>query len=81
MRDGFNPKSTFAAADKAELDALVGKRAKAIAGNSRGSVAAFKELYNLSQERRPINDSLAEELQREYPDISDTAERLSGFGS
>ncbi len=72
--------ATEAAADNAALDALVAERAAAIASNSAPAVAAFKELYGVAQQRMTMADALAEELQRDYPDIRDTAERLGGFG-
>jgi enoyl-CoA hydratase/carnithine racemase len=69
-----------AAADKDALDTLVAECAAAIARNSRPTVAAVKDLYALSQENLPMEEALAAELAREYPDINDTQERLSGFG-
>lgn len=66
--------------DKDALDGLVARRAAEIVANSPGSIAAFKDLYNLAQENRGISDALVEELRREYAGIDDTAERLSAFG-
>lgn len=68
-----------AVADKDELDQLVAKRAAQIAGNSRAAVAAMKDLYALSQEQQPIETAVSKELEREYPDILDSVERLSQF--
>ncbi len=69
-----------AAADKAALDTLVADCAAAIARNSRPTVAAVKDLYALAQENLPMEEALTAELEREYPGIDDTQERLAGFG-
>jgi enoyl-CoA hydratase/carnithine racemase len=66
-------------AGEAELDELVATRAAQIAGNSRAAVAAMKDLYNLAQQGLAIEEALVKELDREYIDILDTAERLAGF--
>lgn len=68
-----------AAADKDALDALVAQRARAIAANSRATVAAVKDLYGLAQSGRGILDALDEERARDYPAIRDTEGRLAGF--
>ena len=68
-----------AVADKEALDSLVDKRAEQIGRNSQAAVAAFKDLYNLAQSRKDMMQALEEELEREYPDITDTQERLAGF--
>jgi len=65
--------------DKDALDALVDERASAIAANSRPAVAAMKRLYALAQEGRDIEEGLQAELALEFPDITDTSERLAGF--
>ena len=67
-----------AAADEAALDALVAARAGMIASNSAGAVAAYKDLYALAAERRPLGEAVEEEVRRAY-DIQDTAERLAAF--
>ena len=64
--------------DEAALDALTAERAAMIAENSPGAVAAYKDLYALAAERRPLADALEEEVRRQY-DIQDTADRLAGF--
>ena len=64
--------------DEAALDALTAERAAAIAANSAGAVAAYKDLYALAAERRPLAEALEEEVRRQYA-ISDTAERLAQF--
>ena len=64
--------------DEAALAALTSERAAQIAANSPGAVAAYKDLYALATERRPLADAVREEVARQY-DISDTAERLAAF--
>lgn len=68
-----------AAADKDALDALVAERCAQIAGNSPGAIAAIKDLYRVADAQLGIEESLAEERRRKY-EISDSAERLAGFG-
>lgn len=70
-----------AVADKAALDATVAARAKEIASASRGAVSAYKKLYRVHEENRALEDALAEEIARDFPEIDDTAERLKGFGA
>ena len=65
--------------DKDALDALVADRANSIAGNSRAAVSAMKTLYGLAQEGHSMNEGLERELSLEFPEIADTAERLSEF--
>lgn len=66
--------------DKAALDALVEARAVEIAKASRGAVSAYKKLYALHEEMRPLEESLATEVELDFPEIDDTAARLKGFG-
>ncbi len=61
----------------AELDAVVDELASAIAGNSAGSLAAYKDLYAAS-EQMGLTDGLAYEAATAYS-ISDTDERLASF--
>lgn len=61
----------------AELDGEVGELAEAIAANSAGSLAAYKDLYAAS-ERMGVADGLAYEAATVYP-INDTDERLASF--
>jgi enoyl-CoA hydratase len=68
-----------AVAGQAELDELVATRVAQIADNSRAAVAAMKDLYRLSQQGHAIEDALVKELDAEYTDILDTAERLAEF--
>lgn len=65
--------------DAAALDALVAERAASIAANSRPAVTAMKRLYALAQEARALEDGLEAELALEFPEITDTSERLAGF--
>jgi len=58
---------------------LVAQRAEAIVANSATAVAAIKDLYNISQQGHAMQDALEAELAREYPQITDTSERLAGF--
>ncbi|MEM9706022.1 MAG: enoyl-CoA hydratase/isomerase family protein [Pseudomonadota bacterium] len=62
------------------LDEMVLARAKAIAGASPGAVSAYKDLYRLHEENRALEDALAREVAREYPQITDTEDRLKAFG-
>lgn len=66
--------------DKAALDAHAAMRAREIASASRGAVSAYKKLYALHEEFLPLEEALATELELEFPEIDDTAERLKGFG-
>lgn len=66
--------------DKAALDAHVDACAGAIASASRGAVSAYKKLYALAEESRPLEEALATEVELDFPEIDDTAERLKGFG-
>jgi enoyl-CoA hydratase/carnithine racemase len=61
----------------AELDDAVAELAEAVAANSAGSVAAYKDLYRHALDAGQ-SDGLAYEADATYP-ISDTAERLAGF--
>lgn len=66
-------------ADKETLDRETAERAGAIAEASHGAIAAYKDLYRLHEENPPLEDALDEEVAREYPAITDTANRLKGF--
>ena len=68
-----------AVAGQVELDELVATRVAQIADNSRAAVASMKDLYRLSQQGHAIEDALVKELDAEYTDILDTAERLAEF--
>ena len=70
-----------AAPDKSALDALAMTRAGEIAKASRGAVSAYKKLYRVHEENRGLEDALAEEIARDFPEITDTVERLKGFGA
>ena len=64
-------------ASPSELDAAVTELAGAIAANSAGSLAAYKDLYAAS-EQMGVADGLAYEAATVYP-IDDTDERLASF--
>ena len=61
------------------LDELVAQRAADIVANSSSAVAAIKDLYNISRQGHGMSDELEAELAQEYPQITDTSERLAGF--
>ena len=63
------------------LDEGAAKCASDIAKASRGAVSAYKKLYRVHEENRALEDALAEEVRRDFPEITDTAERLKAFGS
>ena len=65
--------------DLDSLDQLVRERVSQIGANSQAAVGAFKDLYNLAQERLPMGEALTAELDQEYPDITDTNDRIAGF--
>jgi enoyl-CoA hydratase/carnithine racemase len=65
---------------RAALDALTTERAGQIASASRGAVSAYKKLYAVHEEYRPLEDALAEEVRRDFPEITDTVDRLKAFG-
>jgi enoyl-CoA hydratase/carnithine racemase len=62
-----------------ELDDAVDGLVRDLLANSPGSLAACKDLY-LQTLERPLSDGLTYEAATVYQ-ISDTAERLAGFGS
>lgn len=66
--------------DRAALEAHVEAIAAEIAAASRGAVSAYKKLYALHEESRPIEEALATEVELDFPEIDDTAARLKGFG-
>jgi len=65
---------------KEQLDDETARRATMIGEASPGAIAAYKDLYRVHEENRPLEDALDEEVRREYPAITDTADRLKGFG-
>jgi enoyl-CoA hydratase/carnithine racemase len=68
-----------ALADRNALDARVNACAAEIAAASPGAVSAYKKLYALHEELRPLEEALATEVELEFPEIEDTADRLKGF--
>jgi enoyl-CoA hydratase/carnithine racemase len=71
--------ANMAADDEASLDALVAKRCAQIVQNSPAAISAIKDLYRVAEAGMGIEEAIGEEAKRSYPDIADTAERLSGF--
>jgi enoyl-CoA hydratase/carnithine racemase len=69
-----------ALADNQALDVHVAMRAREIAAGSRGAVGAYKKLYALHEENRPLEEALAIEAELDFPEIDDTAARLGKFG-
>ncbi|WP_428410550.1 enoyl-CoA hydratase/isomerase family protein [Hyphococcus sp.] len=65
--------------DKDALDAETAACAAAIAAASTGAIAAYKDLYRFAEENPALEDALAEEQRRDYPQITDTMDRLKGF--
>ena len=76
-REAFDMGLAIRCVPLAELDAAVEEFVTAIVANSRGSIAAYKDLYRASQ-GRSLYDGLEYEFGTDYP-ISDTVERLSAF--
>lgn len=65
--------------DKEALDKAVEACAEQIASNSTGAIEAYKDLYALAGENRPLETAIPEALSRHYPEITDAKERLAGF--
>ncbi len=65
------------AVPRAELDRRVDELAAAIADNSPGSIAAYKDLYRAS-ENKGLDDGLAYETATHY-EVADVKERMAGF--
>ena len=65
--------------NKDDLDNLVKNISSRISSNSKESVKAFKDLYNLSQDGLGMDDALKAEFKKDFPYIKDTKERLSEF--
>ena len=68
-----------ASEDLNSLNELVQERVNQIVTNSQAAVAAFKDLYNLAQQCLAMDEALMAEVDREYPNIADTNDRLAGF--
>ena len=69
-----------AAFDSVEsLDAALSDTCARIAANSRGAVAAMKDLYRVAEAEMGVIAGLDEETARVYPEILDSDERLAGF--
>jgi enoyl-CoA hydratase/carnithine racemase len=65
--------------DLETLNAETARRAKSIAEASPGAIAAYKDLYRLAEENPALEEALSEEQRRDYPQITDTMDRLKGF--
>lgn len=65
------------ACPRAELDAVTADVAARVAANSRGALAAYKDLYRAA-ERLPLPAGLDYEAAAEYP-IGDTEDRIARF--
>lgn len=70
-----------AVSNKEALDDLALSRAEEIAKASPGAVMAYKKLYRLHEEYRSLEDALAEEVRLDFPEITDTVDRLGTFGA
>lgn len=66
--------------DAEALATATASLARDIAAQSRGAVAAYKKLYRLHEELRPLEEALAAEVRMDFPEIVDTAARLGAFG-
>ena len=64
-----------------ELEARTQELAQQIAKACSGAVSAYKKLYQLSEKNLPIEEALRSENEQEFSEITDTVERLQGFGS
>ena len=64
---------------KDDLDDQTRKLTAQIVENSREAVAAIKDLYACAQLGLGLEEGLKAELEREYPLIADTNQRLAGF--
>lgn len=71
--------ANMAAEDKAELDIMVTEKCAQIVQNSPAAISAMKDLYRVAEADMGIEAAIGEETKRTYPDITDTAQRLSGF--
>ncbi|WP_438730478.1 enoyl-CoA hydratase/isomerase family protein [Parasphingorhabdus sp. DH2-15] len=71
--------ANMAVEDKDALDALIAERCGQIVSNSTTAIAAIKDLYRVAEANHDIEDAIAEEAARSYPDIDDTEKRLAGF--
>lgn len=66
--------------EMSDMDAAIDTAAQKIAANSAGAISAYKDLYQLAGEHRPFEEAIPDALSRHYPEITDAAERLAGFG-
>lgn len=64
-----------------DLEKRTQELAQQISKASSGAVSTYKTLYRLSEENLALEDALSAENELEFNKISDTLERLKGFGS
>ena len=62
------------------LESAISELTGAIAANSRAAVGAMREMYDIASQELGLAESLRSENEQAFPDISDTNERLAGFG-
>ncbi|MEL6359668.1 MAG: enoyl-CoA hydratase/isomerase family protein [Pseudomonadota bacterium] len=72
--------ANHAVEDEAALDALTTEIADAIVAGSPGACSAYKQLYAVHEQDLGLETALDRELEMEFPEITDTADRLKGFG-
>ena len=64
--------------DNETLDAAVAKLARQIASNDGATIAAYKDLHRIA-ETHDVPAGIKAEAVAEYPDITDTLNRIGGF--
>ncbi len=62
------------------LSELCHSIAQQICEASPGAVNAYKDLYLLAEQQLPLDEALETENAKDFPQITDTQERLGGFG-
>ncbi len=62
------------------LEAAIAQLAEQIAANSRAAIAAMRDMYAIAAQELGLVEGLSVENAQSYPAITDTNERLSGFG-
>lgn len=63
------------------LDQLCDKLIQKICDGSVAAISAYKDIYRLAEQQLDLEQALAQENQRDYPNITDTQARLSSFGT
>ncbi|RBP53610.1 enoyl-CoA hydratase/isomerase family protein [Arenicella xantha] len=69
------------AADADALTERVAQLAQEISSGSTAAIEAYKKLYQLHEECHPLESALAAENELQFPNISDTKDRLGNFGT